>query len=549
MLPAILLAASIGAVPGPDGPGAKAPRPGHRAIHEFGGGPLPGPRDADDGCVPPALQARIQAALAEYLRASPPDPMRATPPRYPFFPLAGTLNGDIFTGGYVDLDPAPNSINDFHCMPFAPYDDHAGTDCGVRSWNEVIIGMPVFSPLDGTVAYSQDGYPDMNTSGAVDDGNYIIIDHGGGRFGWYFHLKRNSVAFTTGQHVNAGQQIGLAASSGHSFGPHLHFQTMDQNNTVVFEPWAGACRPGPSGFVSQPPTNDSPILLDGGTTYADLSNPIYYYPNAPLLSGQIALADQYITLWALLATQPLNMSWREKIIRPDSVVAIDGGPYNWGNPAIWRQSSIFVYWYTPAIPGWDAQHLGTWHYVLEINGQQVVSAPFELRTARDSAFNRPPQPFTTVVEPAAPNVANVIFCRVQTDPVVDDLDYDTLSWHYVWTVNGATVRDITSAAHSDAIPRNTAAPGSIVRCVVTASDGRASAVPVSRSVLVVNVCAADWDSNALIQPADVAAFVNAWFTAITTGALGGDFDRDGAVTPADVALFVSTWFAALSGGC
>lgn len=63
------------------------------------------------------------------------------------------------------------------------------------------------------------------------------------------------------------------------------------------------------------------------------------------------------------------------------------------------------------------------------------------------------------------------------------------------------------------------------------------------------VCTADCDGNGLIQPVDVACFINTWSTSLATGTLAGDFDHNGAVQPADVAVFVSTWFAALSGPC
>ena len=63
------------------------------------------------------------------------------------------------------------------------------------------------------------------------------------------------------------------------------------------------------------------------------------------------------------------------------------------------------------------------------------------------------------------------------------------------------------------------------------------------------LCRADWDASGRIEPADVAAFVNSWYSGLTQHTLSGDFDRNGAIEPADVAVFISTWFAALSIGC
>lgn len=63
-------------------------------------------------------------------------------------------------------------------------------------------------------------------------------------------------------------------------------------------------------------------------------------------------------------------------------------------------------------------------------------------------------------------------------------------------------------------------------------------------------CRPDWDHNGVLTPADVAAFVSAWFASLQAGNLNGDYDGNGAVTPADVSNFVNDWFARLAaGGC
>jgi murein DD-endopeptidase MepM/ murein hydrolase activator NlpD len=65
----------------------------------------------------------------------------------------------------------------------------------------------------------QDGHP-VNVKGC---GWYVDIDHVGGIVTRYCHMLTHPYV-EVGQEVVAGQVIGLVGSSGHSSGPHLHFE-------------------------------------------------------------------------------------------------------------------------------------------------------------------------------------------------------------------------------------------------------------------------------------------------------------------------------------
>lgn len=54
-------------------------------------------------------------------------------------------------------------------------------------------------------------------------GNYVWLDHGNGKATVYAHLSALTVS--EGDYVSAGQVIGYVGSTGHSTGPHLHFET------------------------------------------------------------------------------------------------------------------------------------------------------------------------------------------------------------------------------------------------------------------------------------------------------------------------------------
>jgi len=63
-------------------------------------------------------------------------------------------------------------------------------------------------------------------------GNFVMIDHGGGKVSIYGHLCE--VVAEPGQEVVPGQIIGYVGSTGYSTGPHLHFEL--QYNGVRYDP-------------------------------------------------------------------------------------------------------------------------------------------------------------------------------------------------------------------------------------------------------------------------------------------------------------------------
>ncbi|NEB81230.1 peptidoglycan DD-metalloendopeptidase family protein [Streptomyces sp. SID14478] len=53
-------------------------------------------------------------------------------------------------------------------------------------------------------------------------GNEVVIQHADGKYSQYAHMS--SLGVSAGQHVTAGQQIGLSGATGNVTGPHLHFE-------------------------------------------------------------------------------------------------------------------------------------------------------------------------------------------------------------------------------------------------------------------------------------------------------------------------------------
>jgi hypothetical protein len=59
---------------------------------------------------------------------------------------------------------------------------------------------------------------------ALDDANWIVVDHGAGLFTSYVHLAEGSAVVEPGQSVEAGERLARTGLSGQLTGPHLHVQ-------------------------------------------------------------------------------------------------------------------------------------------------------------------------------------------------------------------------------------------------------------------------------------------------------------------------------------
>jgi murein DD-endopeptidase MepM/ murein hydrolase activator NlpD len=92
---------------------------------------------------------------------------------------------------------------------------HEGIDIAVGT------GTPVHAAAAGTVIYAgwMEGY-----------GNLVAIDHGNGLSTAYGH--NSALVSSVGQTVSAGQVIAYSGSTGHSTGPHVHFEVRVNGSPV-----------------------------------------------------------------------------------------------------------------------------------------------------------------------------------------------------------------------------------------------------------------------------------------------------------------------------
>lgn len=91
-------------------------------------------------------------------------------------------------------------------------------------------GIDIGAPTGAKIVASNGGKVVTSAYNAGGYGNYVIIDHGGGKMTVYGHMSKRGVS--VGQSVDKAQQIGLVGSTGRSTGPHLHFE-IRINGTAV----------------------------------------------------------------------------------------------------------------------------------------------------------------------------------------------------------------------------------------------------------------------------------------------------------------------------
>jgi hypothetical protein len=103
-------------------------------------------------------------------------------------------------------------------------------------------GDAVLAVDDAVVAATRDGMDEPTHISqrtthplAEDAGNYLVLKLPDGRFAFYEHLKKGSIAVQTGNRVKKGQAMASLGFSGESTGPHLHFHIADSDSPLDAE--------------------------------------------------------------------------------------------------------------------------------------------------------------------------------------------------------------------------------------------------------------------------------------------------------------------------
>lgn len=98
---------------------------------------------------------------------------------------------------------------------------------GLETWTidfDMPEGSPVHAARGGMVVRTESRHDHACWErGCGRYANFIVILHGDGTTGEYYHLRKEGVVVAPGERVRRGQLIGYSGNTGRSTMPHLHF--------------------------------------------------------------------------------------------------------------------------------------------------------------------------------------------------------------------------------------------------------------------------------------------------------------------------------------
>ncbi|MDB5490966.1 MAG: peptidase family protein [Micavibrio sp.] len=168
-------------------------------------------------------------------------------------PAACAPGQDCWVVNYADMNPARDKAEDYTCGA-ATYDEHEGTDFGLKDTAQMKAGVSVLAAAPGKVLSIRDGLPDRQpTKQEIEEmlasakgcGNGVLVDHGNGWQSIYCQMRGGTIAVKKGDTVTAGQRLGDIGQSGAAEFPHLHFGLFQNRKTI--DPFSGTAAEGGCG--------------------------------------------------------------------------------------------------------------------------------------------------------------------------------------------------------------------------------------------------------------------------------------------------------------
>lgn len=144
--------------------------------------------------------------------------------------LAGPATINSLRGGGGGGDPVSTPVSNGPISFLRPVSGPIGDGFGAQRSGYLHEGLDFPVPYGTQVGAAGVGttiFAGYNNGGF---GNLVVIQHRLGYTTWYAHLS--SITSYVGEQVEGGTRIGYVGSTGHSTGPHLHFEVRHYDTPV-----------------------------------------------------------------------------------------------------------------------------------------------------------------------------------------------------------------------------------------------------------------------------------------------------------------------------
>ena len=168
-----------------------------------------------------------------------------------WWPIGGSEIEELDGIEYATGSPTSTNITSYYGPRESDY--HRGIDIGSSGVTDYVIAVAKGIVYKVGTDCDNNGYRNNQCNYGM--GNYVVIEHSGGNYTRYAHLRPNSITVSEGDTVNQGQIIGIMGNSGDSSGTHLDFKIFIGGYNVTAS--------NPLEYIS--PDNPRPVTIVSGT--------------------------------------------------------------------------------------------------------------------------------------------------------------------------------------------------------------------------------------------------------------------------------------------
>jgi murein DD-endopeptidase MepM/ murein hydrolase activator NlpD len=260
--------------------------------------------------APPPLPQDYKARIDPKTKPRLQRQQHAINPELFRFPVACVLQENCWVSSYFDLDRSPGTVADYMCQSIST-DNQTGIHIALRDYTMMRLNVPVIAAKDGRVVSISTNAPDLvietdklSQYRSAPCGNGVLIEHAGGWFTRYCHLRDNSIVVKPDDLVKRGQAIGAVGASGMTDWPKLDFSV--SRNDYLFDPFSGKTTLQKCGGFNDPiweqPLSYTPFAIMSSGFYSGKTPPTEREAKLGKLAFHNIVPEEvaHIDLWGML---------------------------------------------------------------------------------------------------------------------------------------------------------------------------------------------------------------------------------------------------------